>query len=76
MDHKLISWRLRQFKNMDPAIYEALIDLMKQYVTELTVAVTDAPADQILVCQGRAQQARKMLQIFTELPTDTNAPAR
>lgn len=71
LDPKEISRRFRLFKNMDPKVYEQTIRLIDQYVTELTVAVTEAPPDQILVAQGRAQQARKFFQIFTELPEDT-----
>lgn len=69
-----ISRRFRLFKNQDPKAYEQTIRLLDQYVTELTVAVTEAPSDQILVAQGRAQQARKFFQLFTELPPDTSAP--
>ena len=64
---------------MDPKGYDQLISLIEQRVTELTVAVTEAPPDHILVAQGRAQEARKMFQIFTELPdegkTVTTRPA-
>lgn len=74
VDTKEISRRIRLFKNMDPKVYEQTIRLIDQRVTELTVAVTEAPPDQILVCQGRAQEARKMFQILTELPEDTSAP--
>ncbi len=80
MDTRAISTRVRQFKNMDPDLYDALMKLLELWVAEITVAVTEAPPDQILIFQGRAQQARKMFQMFTELPTDTslavNAPAR
>lgn len=75
IDNKEISKRVRFFKNMDPTIYEQLIRLMDQRVTEITVAVTEAPPDQILVAQGRAQEARKMLQLFTELPDEKPASA-
>jgi hypothetical protein len=74
IDTKEISRRVKLFKNIDPKIYEQFIRLVDQRVTELTVAVTEAPPDQILVCQGRAQEARKMFQILTELPEDTSAP--
>lgn len=74
VDTKEISRRFRLFKNMDPKVYEQTIRYVDQRVTELTVAVTEAPPDQILVAQGRAQEARKMFQLMTELPEDTSAP--
>lgn len=74
VDTKEISRRIRLFKNIDPKVYEQVIRLMDQRVTELLQGVAHAPPDQILVCQGRAQEAMKMFQIMTELPTDTSAP--
>ena len=54
------------FKNQDPKIYEQFIRLLDAYVTELTVAVTEASSDQILIAQGQARQGRKFLQLLTE----------
>lgn len=70
VDTKEIGRCVRLFKNMDPRVYEKFIRLVDHRVTELTVAVTEASPDQILICQGRAQEARKMFQILTELPED------
>ena len=67
-DPKQISECMRLFKNMDPRIYEKFIRILDAYVTEITVAVTEAPTDEILVAKGRAQIARKFFQLFTELP--------
>lgn len=74
VDTKEISRRFRMLKNHDPQCYEQLIRLVDQRVTEITVAVTEAAPDQILVCQGMAKEARKMFQILTELPVDTSPP--
>jgi hypothetical protein len=74
IDPLQISRRFKLFKNIDPKVYEQLIRLVDQRVTDLTVAVTLAPPDQILVCQGRAQEARKFFQLMTELPEDTSDP--
>lgn len=68
VDPKQISQFALRVRNVDPPLYEQFIRLLDAYTTELTVAVTEAPADAILVSQGRAQQARKFLQLFAELP--------
>lgn len=74
VDTKEISRRIRLFKNLDPKVYEQTIRLLDQRVTELLNGVATAPPDQILVCQGRAQEAMKMFQILTELPEDSAPP--
>lgn len=65
-----ISKRVALVRSTDPRNYEQLVRLMDQRVLEVTVAVTAAPPDQILVAQGRAQEAMKMFRIFTELPSN------
>lgn len=70
IDPTEISKRFKLLKNADPRLYEQLVRLLDQRVTEITVAVTEAPPDQILVCQGMAREARKMFQLFTELPEE------
>jgi hypothetical protein len=62
-------------KNADPRVADKILRHLEAYVTDLTIAVTDAPPDCILVAQGRAQQARKFLLLFTELVRDGNAPS-
>lgn len=69
-----LSRYMRLFKNHDPKAYDQFISQLGQYVTELTVAVTEAPPSDILVSQGRAQQARKFFNLFSELPADTSQP--
>ena len=66
MDVKNLSDYFARIKNLDPRLYEQFIRSLDQYVTELTVAVTTAPASEVFVAQGRAQQARKFFQLFTE----------
>jgi hypothetical protein len=73
-DVKSISRVFRLYKNVDPRVYTVLISLVEQRLAEITKALTEAPPDQILVCQGRAQEARKFLLLMTELPEDTSAP--
>lgn len=55
------------WKNMDPRLYEKFLRLLDAWTTQVTVAVTEAPSSEILQAQGRAQQARKMLQLFVEI---------
>lgn len=73
-DPKVLSQCMLFFKNADPRVYEKFIRVLDAYVTDVTVAVTEAPTDEILVAKGRAQQARKLFQLFTELPTQTPSP--
>lgn len=61
------------FKNMDPRVYETFLRHLDAYVHEITVAVTEASQADILPAQGRAQQARKFLQLFME-PREPNKP--
>lgn len=67
---KEISKASKCFRNYDPQLWDHFVNLVGDRSIHVTVAVTEAPPDQILVCQGRAQEARKMLQLLTELPDD------
>lgn len=53
-------------RNANPEVFDHFLNHLVSYVAELTVAVTDASPDNILVMQGRAQQARKFQLIFVE----------
>lgn len=70
VDPNEIAKRFKFFRNTDPRLYEQLVRLLDARVQELMIGVTVAPPDQILVCQGRAQEALKFFRIFTELPPD------
>jgi hypothetical protein len=70
VDPKEISRRFKLLKNADPKLYEQLVRLLDMRLYDIVTAVTQAPPDQILVCQGRAQEALKFFQIFTELPEE------
>lgn len=73
VDLNEISKRFKLFRNADPRVYEQILRLMDQWVDELTVAVTEAPPDQVLVAQGRAQIGRKFFKTLAELPPDEPA---
>jgi len=62
------------FKNADPPLYEKFLRTLDAYVFDVTVAVTEAPSGEILQAQGRAQQARKFMQIFSEALTFKPTP--
>jgi hypothetical protein len=72
VDARDLSVCMRFFKNADPRVYERFIRTLDAYVQEVTVAVTEAPVTEIMNAQGRAQQARKFFQLFTELPANTD----
>jgi hypothetical protein len=65
-DTKKISEIAGRWKNVDPQLYTQFLAVLDQYVFEVTVAVTEASSAEILQAQGRAQQARKFLLLFTE----------
>lgn len=55
-----------RWKNIDPQLYDQFLKVLDAYIFDVTLAVTEAPSTEILQAQGRAQQARKFLLIFTE----------
>lgn len=63
------------WKNIDPKVYETFLRHLDRWTFDVTVAVTTAPAAEILQAQGRAQQARKFMQVFAEaVETKSAAP--
>lgn len=66
-----------RLKNADPESWDRFLTAFDAYATEVTVAVTEAPSDEILRCQGRAQQMLALLRLFKEchiVRTPTNPP--
>lgn len=55
-----------KFRNADPHNYEQFLRLLDAYTYEVTVAVTQASTAEILVMQGRAQQAVKFMRLLSE----------
>ena len=62
------------FKNQDPVRYEQFLRLLDAYTQEITVTVTQASSVEILVCQGRAQQAIKFFQLLSEFREPKQKP--
>lgn len=53
-------------RNLDRLVFDQFVGELEKYVTEITVAVTEAPQEDILKMQGRAQMARSFLRVFKE----------
>lgn len=73
VDTKKISEVAGRLKNANPVVYELFLKLLDQYVFDVTLEVTEAPSGEILQAQGRAQQARKFMRIFSENLTPPDA---
>jgi hypothetical protein len=65
-DTKKISEIAGRWKNANPELYRQFLVILEHYTFDVTVAVTEAASNEILQAQGRAQQARKFLLLFTE----------
>lgn len=65
-DLKKFSEIAGRWRSHDPPLYTQFLKELEQYVFDITVAVTEASSTEILQAQGRAQQARKFLLMFTE----------
>jgi hypothetical protein len=65
---QLITLYAERMKNHDPELFDLFLRALDEYVFDVTVAVTTAPVDEVLVFVGRAQNARKFLQLMSEFP--------
>jgi hypothetical protein len=66
IDPRKFSEIASRWKSADPHLYQQFLTLLEQYAFDVTLAVTEAPSTEILQAQGRAQQARKFLLMFSE----------
>ena len=64
-----------RLRNVAPDLFQQFIDQIEKAVEVATIAVTEAPPDQILVCQGRAQAYRYILRVLKECHIDRTKPA-
>jgi len=55
-----------RLRNADPEGFEQFVETFAAYTNEITVAVTEAPQDQVLNMQGRARQCLAFLRLFRE----------
>jgi hypothetical protein len=55
-----------RLKNADPESWDRFIVAFDALATDVTVAVTTASSEEILRCQGRAQQMLALLRLFQE----------
>lgn len=69
-EHALFALR----NNCDTDVWDRAVKALETFSDEFTVAVTEAPSEQILVAQGRAQMARKVLMMFREATRVASKP--
>ena len=62
----LLSQTFLSLRNASPEAFEHCIKVFGEYTDEVTVAVTEADATDILVMKGRAQQCRAILRVLRE----------
>lgn len=55
-----------RLKNANPEAWDDFVQCFDIYATEVTVAVTQAPSEDILRMQGRAQQCLALLRTMRE----------
>ena len=65
-----------RLKNADPESWDRFLQAFDGYATEVTVAVTEAPSEDILRFQGRAQQMLALLRLFKECHIVRNPPPK
>jgi hypothetical protein len=61
-------------RNLDRLVFDQFVAELEKYVNSVTVAVTDAPQENILNMQGRAQMARSFLRVFHECDKQPTPP--
>lgn len=76
VDTKQISELAGKLKNANPQVYEQFLVLLDLYVLDQFLLLSSAPSAEVLQAQGRAQQARKFVQIFTENLDPPSATSR
>jgi hypothetical protein len=63
---KMMQQYMLRLKNSNPTGWDDFVQVFDCYATEVTVAVTQAPSDEILRMQGRAQQCLALLRLMRE----------
>ena len=58
-----------RLRHADPKAWEEFVQCFDAYATEVTLAVTNASQNEILVCQGRAQAYLHLLSTFRNCAT-------
>ena len=73
---KGLSQAAARLKHAAPAPFDDFVKALITYSSDITVAVTNARADEILCAQGNAQMARKLVQLMIEcdFPVTPNKP--
>lgn len=55
-----------RLRNSRPDEYEELLRALDQYTFGVTLSLTEAGSDEILRAQGRAQEARKVVEMLSD----------
>ena len=72
----VLSHHAHRIMQAAPREWEAFVEVFDKYATEVTVAVTAADVNEILVAQGRARAFLHLLKLFRtcHLPPPTQQP--
>jgi hypothetical protein len=65
---------MARLKRAAPREFEDFLNQFELYSNAVTVAVTDAPADNVLVAQGMARQCRGLLRALAECEAPPQRP--
>lgn len=61
-------------RNAEPKVWDQFVSCFDVYTIEVMNGLTSAPADAILNMQGRAQQCKALLRIFSECHLPAKKP--
>jgi hypothetical protein len=61
-------------RNGNPEAFDTFLVRLAEYYEELTFKVVQAPPEEVMVAQGRAQAAFALLRIFKECTAKKNEP--
>jgi hypothetical protein len=72
---KMLQQFMLRLKNSNPASWDDFVQTFDIYATEVTVQMTQAPSEEILRMQGRAQQMIALLRLMRECALVKTPPA-
>ena len=63
-----------RLRNGNPEVFDKFLGLLQAYYEGLTNKVVQAPAEEVMVAQGRAQSAMALLRLFKECTVEPKKP--
>ena len=63
-----------RLRNGNPEAWDEFLVRLQEYYEDLTMKVVQAPAEEVMVAQGRAQAAFALLRIFKECSSKSHKP--